>query len=432
MEKQNNKVKKVNIAIMGIGTVGGGTYDILTQNHDMILKTQGLDIKVVKVLDKSPEWIAKRTGNKELAAASLDEILADKSISIVVETMGGVEPAKTFIKRSLLAGKSVVSANKELISKHWPELESAAREGGAGFYFEASCVGGVPIIRTLTQSLQGDNIQQIVGIINGTTNYILTKMAEDNMPYEKALQGAQAAGFAEADPTADVEGYDAMYKLSILSSLAFHASIPYTSIYREGISKISINDIRSGAELGYTLKLLGIGRRTGDAVEVRVHPTFIPKNHPLSSVRNEFNAVFIKGDAVDNIMLYGRGAGARPTGSAIVSDIVFCAKQSEHVYSDFENNGKINAPVVIVNDFNSKYYFSLTVADKPGVLAKIADILGKHGVSINTLFQRAAENDNAPIAILTHETTEHSIQDSLSLIGKLAEVKSVDSLIRVL
>lgn len=425
-------MKTVNVAIMGIGTVGGGTYEILKKNRALIKRTQGIDVVVTKVLDRSAELIEKRTGNKSVAVTDLNDILTDDKISIVVETMGGVEPAKTFIKKVLLSGKSVVTANKELLSKHWAELEQAAKDGGAGLYFEASCVGGVPVIRTLTESLQGDNILEIMGIINGTTNYILTKMTEDGMSYAQALKEAQDKGFAEFDPTADVEGFDAVYKLSILSSLGFHTCIPYTEIYREGISKLTVNDIESGKELGYTLKLLAIGKKKGNKVEVRVHPTFVPSSHPLAAVRNEFNAVFLKGDCVDDVMLYGRGAGALPTGSAIVSDIVYAAKATEKRYTDFENNGKLNEPTEILSDFASKYYIALSVMDKPGVLSKFTEVLGNNGISLNSVIQKGAADGFAQIIFLTHTTTEKAVRNAVDEIRKLKVVKSVDSLIRVI
>ncbi len=425
-------MKTVNVAIMGIGTVGGGTYDILKKNRAHIKKTRGVDIVVTKILDRSAELIEKRTGNKDIAVMDLNDIVSDEKISIVVETMGGVEPAKTFIKKVLLSGKSVVTANKELLSKHWSELEQAAKDGGAGLYFEASCVGGVPVIRTLTESLQGDNVLEIMGIINGTTNYILTKMTQDGMSYEQALKEAQERGFAEFNPTADVEGFDAVYKLSILSSLGFHTCIPYTEIYREGITEITINDIENAKELGYTIKLLAIGKKKGNKVEVRVHPTFVPNSHPLAAVRNEFNAVFLKGDCVDDVMLYGRGAGALPTGSAIVSDIVYCACASESKYADFENNGKLNAPIEILGDFDSKYYIALSVMDKPGVLSKFTEVLGNNGISLNSVIQKGASDGFAQIIFLTHTTSEKSVGNAVAEIRKLKVVKSVDSLIRVI
>ncbi len=424
-------MKNIQVAILGLGTVGGGTYDILVANHDKIASSSGLDVKVKKVLDKNVEMLKSRLCESQIAY-SLDDILCDDEISIVVELMGGVEPAKTFITKALQSGKSVVTANKELISKHWSELEAVARENGVGLYFEASCVGGVPIIRTLKESLQGDNIEMIMGIINGTTNYILTKMSQEGWSYEEALKEAQALGYAEANPTADVDGFDAMYKLSILSSLAFHTCIPYTSVFREGITKVTKEDIASGKEMGYELKLLAIGKKKGNEVEVRVHPSFVPLDHPLAAVSGAFNAVFLKGDFVDNVMLYGRGAGARPTGSAVVSDIVYCAKKSTHEHTDFENNGKVNEGTIISSDYQSKYYLAITVDDRAGVLASFTKVLGEANVSVHSISQTAAMSGSARIVIMTHETSEMAIQGAIEKLKQLACVKTVDSLIRVI
>ncbi len=424
-------MKTVNIAIMGIGTVGGGTYDILVQNHDKIAASYGIDVVVKKVLDKDMDRLLAKV-TPEQATTDINDIINDKEITIVAELMGGVEPAKTFITKVLQSGKSVVTANKELISKHWSDLETVAKENKVGLYFEASCVGGVPVIRTLGESLQGDNIQTIMGIINGTTNYILTKMSQEGWSYEQALKEAQALGFAEFNPTADVDGYDAMYKLSILSSLAFHTCIPYTAIHREGITKVTKEDIASGKQMGYALKLLAIGKRNGNSVEVRVHPAFVPEAHPMASVNGSFNAVFLKGDFVDDVMLYGRGAGARPTGSAVVSDIVYCALKSEHKYTDFDNNGKVAENIEIKSDFTGKYYVALTVEDKPGVLAAMTDVWGKNGVSISSISQREADGTSASIVVMTHATGEYSVQNAVKELSKLACVKSIDSLIRVI
>ena len=426
------EIKKVNIALLGLGTVGGGTYDILTKNREMILKTQGVDICVTKVLDKSKDLVIKRGIPKADACDNIDEILNDKSISIVVETIGGIEPAKSFIEKSLNAGKSVVTANKELISKHWKDLEPLARKNGVGLYFEASCAGGIPIIRVLQQGMQANNIKQIMGIVNGTTNYILTKMTEQNLPYKDVLLEAQSLGFAEADPTADVEAYDAMYKLSILSSLAFHTAVPFTSIYREGITSISADDIQNAKNLGYIIKLLAIGKKNDGNIEARVHPCFVPISHPLASVRNEFNAVFLSGDSVDDIMLYGRGAGSYPTGSAVVSDIVFASKADNHFSVSFEVTDKVAKDINMVTDFESAYYISLSVVDKAGVLSKITDKFGQNSVSISQMVQSSAKDGYAKLVFLTHTTTEKSLQTALKQIKELAEVKSADSVIRVI
>lgn len=425
------KKKTVNVAIMGIGTVGGGTYEILTKNRAFMERTQGIDFVVTKVLDKNLDRIRSFGIPESMAAASVDEIAADKNISIVVETMGGVEPAKTFIEKVLLAGKSVVTANKELVSKHWPSLEAAAKKGGAGLYFEASCVGGVPIIRALQESLQANHITSIVGIINGTTNYILTKMTEEGMSYDDALKEAQQLGYAEFNPTADVEGFDAAYKLSILSSLAFHTCVPFRTVYREGITQISKADIKTGLELGYRVKLLAIGNRKGGVIEARVHPAFVPATHPLASVGGSFNAVYLHGDMVDDLMFYGRGAGALPTGSAIVSDIVYAAKASAPVYTDFVNDGNVAEGIDITGDFSSKYYLAVSVKDVPGVLAAVTGVFARHSVSIASVSQRSS-GSGAAIVFLTHTAYESDIKAAVEDIEELDDTNKVESLIRVL
>lgn len=426
-------MKTVNVAIMGIGTVGFGTYEIIQKNGGHIKDTHGVDIKVAKVLDREVDIITARGIDKKVACTSIDDICADKSISIVVETMGGVEPAKTFITKALQSGKNIVTANKELLGKHWSELEAVAKKAGVGIYFEASSVGGVPVIRVLQESMQANKINTIMGIINGTTNYILTKMAEEGLDYASVLKDAQDLGFAEANPSADVDGYDAMYKLSILSSLGFNTSIPITEIYREGITGISAQDMESAKELGYCIKLLAIGKRVGDKIEARVHPTFVPLAHPLASVRNEFNAVFLNGDQVDDIMLYGRGAGSYPTGSAIVSDVVYCANRIEPVYGAFKNEGKVEKGITMVTDFMSRYYLSFSVEDKAGVLAKITEVLGKHNVSVTKVIQKDCDREGVvSIMFLTHTTSEHAIQKAVKDINQSKDVKSTDSLIRVI
>ncbi|MGN1099084.1 MAG: homoserine dehydrogenase, partial [Christensenellales bacterium] len=265
-------MKKVGLALLGLGTVGGGTYRILKANHDMIKKTEGVDLSVECILEKDISKARALGVDESIVSTDINDVLKNDNIKIVAEFFGGIEPARTFLIQALLAGKSIVTANKELFSKHWHELEAAAKKGKAGLYFEASCVGGVPIIRTLTESMQGNNILSIKGIINGTTNYILSKMSESGETYEQALKEAQQLGYAEANPTADVDGYDASYKLSILSSLAFRTKVPLDKVYREGISGISIDDINYGKEMGLTMKLLGIGKQENGKVEVRVHP----------------------------------------------------------------------------------------------------------------------------------------------------------------
>lgn len=416
---------------MGFGTVGSGTYDILVNNRDYIRRTQGLNIEVARILDRSDAKLVRHGVDARLFCGSADELAADGEIELVVETMGGVVPAEEYIIKMLKAGKSVVTANKELLAKHWHELEPIAKAHGAGLFFEASCVGGVPIIRALGESFQGDKVRSIYGIINGTTNYILSKMTNEGCEYAAALAEAQALGFAEADPTSDVEGYDAAYKLSILASLAFRTRIPYDGIYREGITKVTATDIANARELGYTIKLLAVGKREGNAVEARVHPVFVPNTHPLASVSGAFNAVYLCGDYVGDLMFYGAGAGAHPTGSAVVSDIVK-GLQGARRYADFEVDGSSGRGIELVDDFIGGYYICVTVADRSGVLSRISNILGDNDVSIKAALQRSSSAETATVVFLTHPAHEHAVNKSLAAIAELATVVRIDSVIRVL
>lgn len=423
-------MKKIGVALLGLGTVGGGTYRILMNNHDAIAKNDGVDVEIRHIIERDVSKAEALGADLSIVGTDIDKVVNDDKVSVVAEFFGGIEPAKTFLIKCLLAGKSIVTANKELFSKHWPELEEAAKKGKAGLYFEASCVGGVPIIRTLTQSMQGNNILSLMGIVNGTTNFILSKMADEGLEYVDVLKEAQRLGYAEADPTADVEGFDSMYKLSILSSLAFRTKVPISKIYREGISKVSKEDIAYGKKFGYELKLLAIAKRNAEGkIEARVHPAFIPASHPLASVKGSFNAVHIVGDNVGDIMLYGRGAGDLPTGSAIVSDIVFAAKQAKPQYAPFKNTEKVSDSGFSSN-FYCNYYLRMKVKDEEGVLAKIAGVFGKNHVSINTMIQES-DGENAKIIFLIHKTGEKNVKKAMQDVALLPCVESVDAVIRV-
>lgn len=423
-------MKKIGVALLGLGTVGGGTYRILTKNHDAIAKNDGVDVEIRHIIERDVSKAEALGADLSIVGTDIDKVVNDDKVSVVAEFFGGIEPAKTFLIKCLLAGKSIVTANKELFSKHWAELEEAAKKGKAGLYFEASCVGGVPIIRTLTQSMQGNNILSLMGIVNGTTNFILSKMADEGLEYADVLKEAQRLGYAEADPTADVEGFDSMYKLSILSSLAFRTRVPISKIYREGISKVSKEDISYGKKFGYELKLLAIAKRNAEGkIEARVHPAFIPASHPLASVKGSFNAVHIVGDNVGDIMLYGRGAGDLPTGSAIVSDIVFAAKQAKPQYAPFKNTEKVSDSGFSSN-FYCNYYLRMKVKDEEGVLAKIAGVFGKNHVSINTMIQES-DGENAKIIFLIHKTGEKNVKKAMQDVALLPCVESVDAVIRV-
>ncbi len=424
--------KKVGVAILGLGVVGGGTYRTLVDHREFYLKTQNVDIVVESVLDKNTARLKELGVPDECIAGSIAEVVTNPAIDIVIETIGGVGVAKEFVTMALKEGKSVVTANKEMISKCSHELERIAKRNSCGLYYEASCVGGVPIIRTLLDGVQANHITEMMGIVNGTTNYILTKMAQDGADYQTALKEAQALGYAEFDPTNDVEGFDSTYKLSILSSMAFHTKVPYTKVHREGITAVTAQDIAIGQELGYVLKLLAIGKNTDKGIEVRVHPTFIPKAHPLASVNDAYNAVYLRGDALDDIMLYGKGAGAFPTASAVVSDVIYAATHSEIKYSTFKNNASAESDVKFVSDFASAYYIRLSVKDEAGVLAKISSIFAKYGISIVEIAQksRAEGEDRVPLIVITHKTHEQAIRSATAKINA-TDFASVQSVIRV-
>ena len=391
-----------------------------------------MDIAVQSVLELDRERARVLGVPEEKIASNIAEVICNPDVNIVVECIGGVGAAKDFVLDALNTGKTVVTSNKELVCKFSHELERAAKRHNAGLYYEASCVGGVPIIRTLLDGLQANRIGSMMGIINGTTNYILTKMTNEGASYEEVLREAQRLGYAEADPSADVEGFDAAYKLSILSSLAFHTKVPLSKVFREGISGISAKDIAYGKDLGYVLKLLAIGKQTPAGIEVRVHPAFVKKEHPLASVNDSFNAVFITGDSVGDVMLYGRGAGSLPTGSALVSDVIYAATHSENKYSTFKNNATAEKDVTFVSDFRSAYYMRLTVSDRVGALSKITSILGKNDVSIVEAIQKGvASSGCVPLVIVTHETREHAIRNAVAKINALEGIVKVDSVLRV-
>lgn len=423
-------MKKIGIALLGLGVVGGGTYEILNDMRQTIKKNEGLDIEVKRILERNIDRCKQLGVDLSIVTQNIDDIVNDDEIQIVAEFFGGVEPAKSFLLKALKKGKSVVTANKEMFSKCWHELETAAKESGAGLYFEASCVGGVPVIRTLTDSMQANRITSLKGIVNGTTNYILSKMSDEGADYGTCLKEAQKLGYAEANPTADVDGFDATYKNSILSSLAYRKRVPVEKVYREGISNVSVEDIEIGKELGYEIKLLAISKLTDEGkIEARVHPTFLPKNHPLSSVKGSFNALYIHGDSVDDVMLYGRGAGALPTGSAIVSDVVFAASKDVHRRYDFECEEVDDGS--FATDFKSQYYVRLAVRDSEGTLAKIATAFAKNGISIRSVLQKKGKDGEFYVVFVTYETKESNIRKTLSQIENFDGVDKVVSLLRV-
>lgn len=426
----NNEKKTVKIAIMGAGTVGGGVYKVLNMRKDDMLLRAGTEIEIEKILVKSISETRKDV-DASLLTESFEDIVNDESIQIVVEVMGGIEPARTFILRCLNAGKSVVTANKDLIAVHGRELLEAAEANQVDFMYEASCAGGIPIIRPLKHCLLGNEVTEIMGIVNGTTNYILTKMTEEGMDFKEALAKATELGYAEADPTADVEGLDAGRKMAIMGSIGFHSRITFADVYTEGITKITSADMAYAKDMGCVIKLLGIARNTDTGIEVRVHPTLIKKEHPLASVGDVFNAVFVHGDAVDDTMFYGRGAGELPTASAVVGDIIEVARNiKDNCLARTGCSCYRELPIKPIGEIESKYFVRMIVKDCAGVLGHVAIILGEHEVSIDQIIQRAAEGDIAEIVAITDVVQEKKFRAAIETLNAMEFVQDVSSIIR--
>lgn len=419
------------IALLGMGTVGGGVYEIIERQKEEMPFKIGAALEVVKVLVRNKAKYADRIPAEKLTDV-WEDVIGDDSIDIVVEVMGGIEPARTYIKAALEKGKHVVTANKDLMAMHGHELLELAGEHHCDLLFEAAVAGGIPIIRPLKQCLAGNNITEIMGIINGTTNFILTKMKEDGMDFGEALQLATDLGYAEADPTADIEGYDAGRKLAIMASIAFHTSVTFDAVFTEGITKITAKDMRYAKEMGCSIKLLGIAKNTETGIEVKVHPTMIPENHPLAAVNDSFNAVFVHGDAVDDAMFYGRGAGALPTGSAVVGDIMDVARNML-----FHCNGRIgcscykNLPIKRIGDTTSRYYIRMRLEDRAGTLAAMAGVFAENDASIAILLQKETIENDAEIVVVTHEVAEKKFMDAIKKFSSMEMVKEISSIIRV-
>lgn len=425
-------MKKVKIAILGLGNVGGGVWQILNDNKEEIRERSGYDVEVAKILVRDPEKKRAIDVPKEIVTSNPEEIFEDESIKIVVEVMGGTEPAKDYMIRSMKAKKHVVTANKLAIATLGDEIIETAENEGVMLKYEASVAGGIPIIHAINDSLTANKIEKIVGIINGTTNYILTKMYLDNMDFETALKEAQEKGYAEADPTSDVEAYDAVYKLGILSSLAFGTKVDSSLIYREGICNIKPIDIEYAKEFGYAIKLLAIAKHVNNALELRVHPTMIPQRHPLANVNDSFNAVLLKGNAVGDLMLYGRGAGDLPTGSAVVGDIVSILKNDLEIKTaQTEVNKLYTKKINDKENTETQYYIRATVKDMPGVLAEITAILGRNNVSVLSVIQKGKTQEKVTLVFVTHKTLEGNMNVSISEIQELSSVLKIENIIRV-
>ncbi|WP_313346704.1 homoserine dehydrogenase [Sedimentibacter sp.] len=421
-------MKSINLGILGMGTVASGLISIIEFNNTKIVGNIDKQLVISKVLVK--DISKKRSVNLPADTYTTDayEIINNKDIQIIVELIGGINPAYEYIRNALNNKKHVVTANKALLATHGEELEQLAHINGVRLMYEASVGGGIPIINTITENLSANEFEHIAGIINGTTNYILTQMTENGLEYEQAVKEAQRLGFAEADPSSDVDGDDAAYKIAILSSIAFDQRISVSDIPKEGITKISKEDIIYAKELGYNIKLLASASKSNNEIELRVHPAFVPSDHPLSTVKNEFNAVFLKGNAVGEIMLYGKGAGSLPTGSAVLNDIVSIVKNESRKYAESINADKYK----IVNRAYKKYYIRFEVIDKPGVLARIASVFGKNNISLDSVVQRQKNGNNtAPLVFITHDIERKNIDNALKEISNFDCVIQIASIIVV-
>ena len=423
--------KVVRIGVLGCGNVGAAFVRLVEQQSPTIELRTGIRLEVVSVAVRNMSRDRDVQLPEGLLTRDAHAVVADPNIDLIVEVIGGIEPARELITAALAAGKPVVTANKELLANVGAELYAAADAAGVDLLFEAAVAGGIPVIRALRESLRGEPVSRVMGIINGTTNFILTKMTEEGADYSAALSEAQRLGFAERDPTADVEGFDAGAKAAILASIAFGAKVVAGDVYHEGISRITAADIAVAKRLGYVIKLLGIAERdreTGE-IAVRVHPAMVPNTHPLASVRESYNAVFIEGDAVGSLMFYGRGAGGNPTASAVLGDVIDAA-----VHLDKGTHGSIGsfAKAIIrpIDETSAEYLLSMEVADKPGVLHAVTGAFANNGVSIRAAEQEGIGAD-ARLVFITHEAKESDLQATVRQLREMDVVKQVGGMLRV-
>ena len=429
------KKQSIGVGLMGLGVVGGGVARVLTGKAEVLSRQVGcpLVLKKIKVLEADlSRPLAKELGLKLFTTD--DDVFFAEDIDIVVEAIGGEKPALDYQKRALKAGKHVVSSNKEVIAKHGAELFTLAQENGVGLHYEASVGGGIPLIAPFQQDLVANRISGIYAIINGTTNYILTRMAKEGIDFPSALKSAQELGYAEADPKNDIEGIDSTYKLAILASLAFHHQVRPQDVHSEGISRLDSRDFKYARELGFAIRLLAIGKQADNLIEVRVHPVFIPEESLLAKVDGVYNAILVEGDLVGKVLFYGEGAGALPTSSAMVSDVVSAARDivtgsGTRARWWLEPNIKIRP----MAELETCYYLRLNVDDQPGVLAQVSKVLGDHRISISSVIQKTVDNkaQTAEIVIMTHPAKEAEMQRALKELERMASVKEIGNFIRV-
>ena len=423
--------EKVRVGFLGCGIVGGGAARILIEHAATIEQRAGIPIEIGRVAVRSLSKPREVTLPPETWTTDPWEVVQDPTIDVVVEVMGGVEPARDLIDQALKSGKHVVTANKELRSTVGREVTETADAAGVDLLFEAAVAGGIPIIRPMKESLSGDRITRVMGIVNGTTNFILTRMSETGESFAEALTEAERLGYTELDPTADIEGFDAAAKLSILASLAFNARVVAGDVHREGITAVTPADIRAAHDMGYEVKLLAIGEIDDGQISCHVHPAMIPRTHPLASVRDVFNAIFIEGEEVGELMFFGRGAGGAPTGSAVVGDVIEVAR---HISSGGRAVGGTShhdrARMKPEDDAKVRYYIVLSVLDQPGVLASVAGVFANEGVSIASVRQEGS-GDEATLALITHSGTEGQHQSTFGGLRDLDAVKDIESTMRV-
>ena len=422
--------KTLKIAMLGCGVVGSQVARLLIANKADLSTRAGANLELVKVAVRNPK--SKNYGvPDELLTSDLKSIVSDPQVDLVIELLGGIEPARELILTALKNGKSVVTANKALLAKHGAELYAAADNANVDLYYEAAVAGAIPILRPLRESLVGDQVLKVMGIVNGTTNYILTKMDENGAAFEDALREAQKLGFAEADPSADIEGGDAAAKAAILAGLAFHSRVTDLDVYKEGISNISATDVKVAKAMDLVIKLLAIADVTDEgAIAVRVHPALISRSHPLASVRDSYNAVFIESASAGQMMFYGRGAGGEPTASAILGDLVAVARNKLTGGSGPAESDYADRKIVKIGDTKTRYLIRLNVADKPGVLESVAHVFASHKVSIQTVRQSGA-GDKAELVVMTHISKESALSATVKDLSKLDSVTDVASVIRV-
>lgn len=431
MEKKETPV--IYAALLGLGTVGTGVYKVIKSQESEMEQKLGAKVVIKKILVRNLEKAAAKVDDPSVLTNSWEEIREDDTISVVIEVMGGISPARTYIEEALAKGKHVVSANKDLIAVHGKELFDAAHRSGSDFLFEAAVAGGIPIIRPLKQCLAGNHMQEVMGIVNGTTNFILTKMAQEGMEFADALQLATDLGYAEADPTADIEGLDAGRKVAILASVAFNSRVVFDDVHIEGITKITASDIRYAREMGCGIKLLGVARNTEDGIEAYVCPMLIPSSHPLATVNDSYNAVFVQGDAVESAMFFGRGAGEMPTASAVVGDVFdivrnilsgCCGRIGCTCYK--------NLPIKKMEDVNSRFFLRFQVEDRCGVLAEMTTVFARYHVSVVQIVQEESRKDGqAEIVVITSRVREKDMNRALDELRRSECVSEISGVLRV-